>query len=190
LPKSLVSPLNRIRRIVMKRQILMSVLAAIAIFAVTTNVQAGMFGRLSLLHHCNPCAEAQCAPCTPACEPCVPACDPCEPVCDPCDPCGYKKPFRPFAGLFAKWKGKFAKHGCNPCEPACDPCVPACDPCEPVCDPCEPTCCDPCGKPFRPFGGFFANLKYKFKFKKHGCNPCEPACDPCEPACDPCGCCK
>lgn len=173
----------------MKRQVLLSVLAAIVVFAVATNVEAGMFGRLSIFKSsCNPCCEPACCepvgcePCEPAC--CEPVCDPCEPIC--CDPCG-RAPFRPFGGFFANL---FSGKGC--CATACDPCCEvACDPCEPVCetvcDPCEPVCCepvcDPCGRaPFRPFGGFFANL-HKKCFAKSYCNPCEPVCEPCAPSC-------
>ena len=108
------------------------------------------------------------------------------------------------AGIFGRLSVVW--NGCNPCEPiACQPCEPiACQPCEPIaCQPCEPVCapCDPCGvgyRPFRPFGGFFMNLKAKFAVAHCApgcdpcvpvaCNPCEPiACNPCEPICDPCG---
>jgi hypothetical protein len=53
-------------------------------------------------------------------------------------------------------------------------------------------------RPFRPFGGLFANMKARFAAAHCapvGCDPCEPvaACAPCEPIacapdpCDPCG---
>jgi hypothetical protein len=62
---------------------------------------------------------------------------------------------------------------CNPCEPV------VCEPCEPICDPCGG-----CGVPFRPFGGFFANLHSRLA------TACTPACNPCEPVCDPCAACR
>ena len=165
----------------MKRSVILSVLAAVAIFAVCANAEAGMFGRLHTVKGCNPCEPAACEPCEPvACEPCVPiACEPCEPACY--DPCGPRGPFRPFGGFFAGLKGKLAVKNCSPCEPV------GCDPCEPVCNPCEASCdepaCNPCGAPFRPFKGAWARWKAKFS---GGCNV---GCDPCEPVCDPCGAC-
>jgi len=109
------------------------------------------------------------------------------------------------AGIFGRlsvvWNGcsPCEPAACQPCEPvACQPCEPiVCQPCEPICDPCEPLCGD-CGyRPFRPFGGFFVNLKAKLAAAHcaPGCDPCEPvacqpcepvACEPCEPVCDPC----
>jgi hypothetical protein len=73
-----------------------------------------------------------------------------------------------------------------PCEPI------ACNPCDVVaCDPCAVIACDPCGnacghgfapRPFRPFGGFFANAKARLL-----ASSCAPLCDPCVPvACNPC----
>ena len=109
------------------------------------------------------------------------------------------------AGIFGRLSTVW--HGCNPCEPvACQPCEQAacepvaCKPCEvaSACDPCA-ACCDPCGnRPFRPFGGFFANISARLAATHcdAGCNACEPvacqpcevaACQPCEAACDPCG---
>ena len=88
------------------------------------------------------------------------------------------------AGIFGRLSVVW--NGCNPCEPiACQPCEPiACNPCEPICDPCA----SPCGiLPYRPFGGFFANMKARLT------SVCAPGCDPCEPVvcapdpCDPCG---
>ncbi len=175
----------------MKRQVLLSVLAAIAIFAVTTTAQAGMFGRLSAIRGCTPCepacAEVACDPCEEvAAAPCDTACNPCELACDPCG----KRPFRPFGGFFANLKNRAA---CSPCDVACDPCeaAAACDPCaEAVCDPCE-VACDPCGSgPCLPFNGFFLNLKNKLSCKFARCNPCGVECDPCEPVCDPCNPCE
>lgn len=175
----------------MKRQVLLSLVAAAVIFAVSsTSAHAGMFGRLGHVFH------RGCGPCTPACEPCQPACDPCEQACGPCDTAcdtgcgaGYCRPFRPFGGFFVRLKARMAYKHCNPCGPcesACEPCEPACEPCQPACDPCE-AACDPCGatcaRPFRPFGGFFAKWKYRTK-----CGDCSP-CGPCDP-CDPCGACK
>ncbi|MCL2709457.1 MAG: hypothetical protein FWE95_01130 [Planctomycetaceae bacterium] len=186
----------------MKHKLLLSTLTAIIVFAATTTADAGIFGRLSVVWNgCNPCEPVACQPCEPiACMPCEPICDPCVVVaCDPCDPCGsfgYHKPFRPFGGFFANLFA--AKHacgvGCDPCEPiGCLPCEPiACQPCEPVCDPCVVVACDPCDpcgsfgyKPFRPFGGFFANM---FAPKYGGC--CDVGCDPCEPVCEPCVSCR
>ena len=107
------------------------------------------------------------------------------------------------AGIFGRLSVVW--NGCNPCEPvACQPCeAVACQPCEVVaCDPCDP-CGIPGGfRPFRPFGGFFANLFAPMQCGPVGCDPCEPvactpceavacqpcevvACDPCEPACGP-----
>ena len=84
------------------------------------------------------------------------------------------------AGIFGRLS--LVWHGCAPCEPA------ACQPCEVVaCDPCEAICGDLCGyRPFRPFGGLFANLKAKLATAH--CDPCgEVACQACEPiACQPC----
>jgi hypothetical protein len=150
-----------------------------------------------------------CMPCEPlACMPCEPVCNPCAIVCDPCTPaCGHLgyRPFRPFGGFFANLGSRLAvSHcgpvGCDPCEPiGCMPCEPrACMPCEPVCDPCA-IVCDPCApgcgsfghRPFRPFGGFFANL-FTPKYH-HSCGPmCGPiGCDPCEPViCNPCVSCQ
>ncbi|MDR2116363.1 MAG: hypothetical protein LBP87_08275 [Planctomycetaceae bacterium] len=170
----------------MKRQILLSVLAAIAIFAVTTTVEAGMFGRLHVLRGCDPCEPVACEPCESVTEP--PVCEPCEPICEPCaDPCGHV-PFRPFGGFFLNLKAKLAAHACGPeCAPECQPCEPICEPCEPICDPCA----DPCGHaPFLPFGGFFLGLKAKLA-AHHSCNPCEEvSCQPCEPVIEPCQPCK
>jgi len=95
-------------------------------------------------------------------------CNPCEPAaCQPCE-----------------------RVACQPCEPiACQPCQPiACQPCEAACDPCA-SCCDLGCRPFRPFGGFFANMKARLAAAHCGdCNPCDQAaCAPCEPiACQPC----
>jgi hypothetical protein len=104
------------------------------------------------------------------------------------------------AGIFGRLSVVW--NGCNPCEPvACQPCeVVACQPCEVVaCDPCESVCGDLCGyRPFRPFGGLFANMKTKLACQPCevvacqpcevvACQPCEVvACDPCEAACGPC----
>ena len=100
------------------------------------------------------------------------------------------------AGIFGRLSTVW--NGCNPCEQvACQPCEPiACQPCEMICGPCEVVCdpcgsCDPCGyRPFRPFGGFFVNLKARLAVAHcaTGCEPCEQvACQPCEAlACDPC----
>lgn len=174
----------------MKRQVVLSVLAAVALFAVSTTAEAGLFGRLHTIRGCTPCEPA----CEVVCEPCEPiACEPCEPICAPCEPScfddGCNKPFRPFGGLFAGLKAKLTpSYGCVPaCEPVCE------QPCEPVvCEPCEPACA-PCGRgPFLPFNGFFLNLKAKLAAHMTpcsvGCNPCEPiGCEPCEPvACEPC----
>jgi len=88
------------------------------------------------------------------------------------------------AGIFGRLSVVW--NGCNPCEPvACMPCepIPVCEPV--VCNPCDVIACDPCGhgfapRPFRPFGGFFAN-----KFAVAHCAPI--ACEPCEPiVCNPC----
>ncbi len=206
----------------MKRQVILSLLAVVALLAVSTsNAEAGMFGRLHVLKGgcCTPCEPAACEPCQPACEPCVPACEPCVPACEPacCEPCCdvpcARGPFRPFGGFFLGLKHKLAVKQCAPCDPCgtgCEPCVPACEPCQPACEPCVPACepaccepaccepaCGPCGAPFRPFGGFFANAWAKAKAKSFACNPCgvacdpcEPVCEPCEPACDPCHPCK
>ncbi len=184
----------------MKRHVILSVLAAVAIFAVTSNANAGMFGRLH--GGCGPCEPACVAPCEPACAPCEVAC---APVCaEPC--CGVPTcngPFRPFGGFFMNMKNKLMVKRCSPCAPCepacCAPCEPACAPCEVACAaPCEPACdpcgsCSPCHGPFRPFGGFFVNAWEKAKFKFHSfkscgtCGPCEPiCCDPCTPVCDPC----
>lgn len=177
----------------MKRQVILSVLAAIAIFAVTTTAQAGMFGRLSVIRGCTPCepacTEVECDPCEKA-APCEVACDPCEVACDPCG----RRPFRPFGGFFANLKHRTA---CGPCAPQCDPCEPACDS-EPACDPCKEVACDPCGcnsggcnGPCLPFNGFFLNLKNKLSYKFASCKAgCNVGCDPCEPACDPCNPCE
>jgi len=101
------------------------------------------------------------------------------------------------AGIFGRLSVVW--NGCNPCEPvACQPCEPiACQPCPPVVcqpEPCNP-CFDACGpRPFRPFGGFFANAKARLAAVHCGpvgCDPCEPvACQPCEPVCDPCAACN
>lgn len=174
----------------MKRQVILSLVAAAILFAVSsTQAHAGMFGRLGHVFHrgCGPCAPA-CEPCEQTSEPCPPACLPCEPGCDvACD-----APCRPFNGFFARMKAKWAARHCNacgPCEPACDPCEAACEPCEPACDPCAPGCdvgCAPC----RPFAGFVAKWKAFWATKRcNPCNPCDP-CDPCEPACEPCQACK
>ena len=100
------------------------------------------------------------------------------------------------AGIFGRLSVVW--NGCNPCEQAaCQPCEPiACQPCEVVaaaCNPCD-VACDPCNmacdyRPFRPFGGLFANLKARAAANcATGCEPCEMvACQPCEVvACDPC----
>jgi len=104
------------------------------------------------------------------------------------------------AGIFGRLSVVW--NGCNPCEPV------ACQPCEPIvaCDPCAvvsvPDPCDPCGigcgpRPFRPFGGLFANAKARLAVSKCApidCNPCAVVvdCDPCAVVCapdpcDPCG---
>lgn len=176
----------------MKRQVLLSVLAAVVLLAASTTAQAGLFGRLHTIRGCAPCEPVCEQPCEPAaCQPCeAAACEPCEAACSPCDGC--YKPFRPFgflAGLKAKLSAKL-HHGCAPCEAVCD--VPACEPvCEEPCNPCDS--CDSCGHhgPFLPFGGFFLNLKAKLAAhltpcSACGCQPCEPVCEPCVQACDPC----
>ena len=112
------------------------------------------------------------------------------------------------AGIFGRLSVVW--NGCNPCEPvACTPCeAVACDPCAVVeCDPCADVCSDYGYRPFRPFGGLFANMKARLvavKCAPMDCDPCEPvactpceavacqpceaiACDPCEAVCDPCG---
>ena len=175
----------------MKHKIVVSMLAAIVIFAATTSAEAGIFGRLSVVWNgCNPCEPVACQPCEPiACVPCEPiVCQPCEPICDPCIPFG-PRPFRPFGGLFAGMKARFAAVqcgpvGCEPCEPvACAPCEPVvCAPCEPVCDPCAVVCAP------RPFAGLFSNLRARMALSRCapiGCDPCEPVAV-CEPVCDPC----
>ena len=181
----------------MKHKFLLSALTAIIVVAATATAEAGIFGRLSVVWNgCNPCEPVACNPCEPiACNPCEPiACNPCEVVaCDPCEPVcgdfGYR-PFRPFGGFFANLFTPVVLCGpvsCDPCEPvACSPCEPiACNPCEVVaCDPCEPICGPFVGRPFRPFGGFFANLFTPVAL----CGPV--SCDPCEPVCDPCAACS
>jgi len=174
----------------MKHRFLLSTLTAIIVFAATTTAEAGIFGRLSVVWNgCNPCEPVACTPCEPlACQPCEPiACDPCEPVCDPCGlACDYGyRPFRPFGGFFVGLKAKLAASHCGPV--GCDPCeAVACDPCAVVeCDPCA-VACDYGHAPFRPFGGFFANLGTRL-----AATPCcEVGCDPCEPVCDPCVSCR
>jgi hypothetical protein len=170
----------------MKRHLILSLLAAVAILLVSTSsAEAGMFGRLHVF-------KGGCAPCEPvACEPCKPVCEPCKPVCEPCDPCcdnGCRGPVRPFGGFFSGLKSKLAVKHCSPCEP-CEPCQP----CEKICKSCEPSCCEPacgdcCGHaPLRPFKGFFANAWARWQTR--GCNSC--GCEPCEPVCEPCTkCCK
>ena len=176
----------------MKHKFLLSALTAIIVFAATTTAEAGIFGRLSVVWNgCSPCEPVACTPCEPvACDPCaVVECDPCANTC-----CDYGcRPFRPFGGLFANMKAKLAaSHCCGPadcgaCEPvACVPCEPvACDPCAVVeCDPCAVACGDCAFRPFRPFGGFFANLGARLTATTaccavDGCNPCDPVCDPC-----------
>ena len=96
------------------------------------------------------------------------------------------------AGIFGRLSTVW--NGCNPCLPV------ACMPCEPVaCNPCDAICWDPCGpfvaRPFRPFGGLFANMGARLAAARM-CDPCGPiVCDPCAPvvcnpcdpvACDPC----
>jgi hypothetical protein len=166
----------------MKRQVLLSVLAAIAIFAVTTTAEAGMFGRLHVLRGCAPCEPAACEPCEPV------VCEPCESVCEPCaDLCGGHAPFRPFGGFFLNLKAKLAAH--HACAPECQPCEPIAEPCEPCATPCE-SCAGPYRGQFLPFGGFFLGLKAKLA-AHHSCNPCEEvSCQPCEPVADPCQPCK
>jgi len=94
------------------------------------------------------------------------------------------------AGIFGRLSVVW--NGCNPCEQvACTPCEPlACQPCEPACDPCEVVCSDYGYRPFRPFGGFFANVRARLATPcgPDSCDPCEQvACTPCEDvACDPC----
>jgi len=188
----------------MKHKFLLSTLTAIIVFAATTTAEAGIFGRLSVVWNgCNPCEPVACMPCEPiACQPCEPiACNPCDVVaCDPCAPfCGDfgYRPFRPFGGFFANMRARLAAThcgpvGCDPCEPvACMPCEPiACNPCDVVaCDPCEPAC-GPffAPRPFRPFGGFFANLGARLAATTPCCAVTE--CGPCEPVCDPCASCR
>ncbi|MDR0870819.1 MAG: hypothetical protein LBN39_08510 [Planctomycetaceae bacterium] len=172
----------------MKRQVLLSALAAALLFAVSTTAEAGLFGRLHTIRGCAPCEPAACQPCEQAAPPCEAVCEPCEPSCFD----GCHKPFRPFGGFFLGLKAKLdAKlhHGCVPaCEPVCE--VP-CEPCREVA-PCEEVACDACGHhgsgPFLPFGGFFLNLKAKLAAHLTPCSPCgvEPVCEPCVPACEPC----
>ena len=178
----------------MKHKIVLSVLAAIVIFAATTSAEAGIFGRLSVVWNgCSPCEPVACQPCEPiacepvACQPCPPvACLPCPPVA-PCEPCGVGcRPFRPLGGFFANAKARLAALHCSPCEPI------ACQPCEPiVCQPCEPIACNPCDVacgPRLPFNGFFLNLKARMAA---ACTPCTPiSCAPCEPICEPCAVCR
>jgi len=152
----------------MKKCFLLSALTAIVILAATTTADAGIFGRLSTVWNgCNPCLPVACDPCAPV------ACDPCAPAwCGPL----LNRPlfnFRPFT------------LACDPCGPIVD-----CDPCLPAWDGCSP--CGPFVGPFRPFGGFFANLGARIATRRCAtdlCDPCGPvACGPCEPvACDPCG---
>ena len=101
------------------------------------------------------------------------------------------------AGIFGRLSTVW--NGCNPCEQvACTPCEPlACQPCEPACDPCEVVCSDYGYRPFRPFGGFLANVRARLTAATQcgtdctpceaaACTPCEAACTPCDAACDPC----
>ena len=169
----------------MKHKFLLSALTALIIFAASTTAEAGIFGRLSVVWNgCNPCEPVACTPCEPI------ACDPCAVVeCDPCAVTSCYTPFRPFGGLFANLKARVAAHSCGPvgCN-ACDPV--ACAPCEPIaCDPCAVVECDPCAVtschvPFRPFGGFFANLGARLTATTaccavDGCGPCDQICEPC-----------
>ena len=104
------------------------------------------------------------------------------------------------AGIFGRLSVVW--NGCNPCVPvACMPCEPVvvCNPCDMVaCDPCAPLC-GPFVRPFRPFGGLFANMGARLAAARcvpMSCDPCVAvACDPCAAvvcnpcdavACDPC----
>ncbi|MDR3181538.1 MAG: hypothetical protein LBT89_01230 [Planctomycetaceae bacterium] len=159
----------------MKSHFLLSALAVAVIFAATSTVEAGLFGRLSVV--CSPCEPTACQPCEEA------AIAPCDAACDPCgDVCG--RPFLPFGGFFLNLKAKLATlKACTPCD------VAACDPCEAAaCDPCEAACEPVCVGPILPFNGFFLNLKARLAAGLHPCTISE--CTPCEPACDPCNPCK
>ena len=168
----------------MKRRVLLSVLAATVLLAVSTQFAQAQFGN-RLFARFNPCAPA-----ATACEPCAPAaCEPCAPACEPAcvDDC-CAQPCRPFAAFRARFHCQmesFRARFCNPCAPcgftACEPV--ACAPCEPVAPACEPACfdsCDSCAAPCRPF----ANLRARFAAFR--CfNPCATPCDPCTTACEP-----
>ncbi|MDR0392082.1 MAG: hypothetical protein LBH59_09255 [Planctomycetaceae bacterium] len=165
----------------MKCRIVLSVLAVAVVLAVSSTVEAGMFGRLSHFRSCAPCGEVQacepcrevvCQPCEPICEPCQP-CQPCEPICEPCQPFGARhsvRPFRPISRFVSAMRERIVlrQHRFNDCAPCgevvCSPCEVAA--CEPVCEPCREVVCQPC---------------------EVVCQPCEVACQPCEPSCElPC----
>ena len=174
----------------MKRRVLLSVLAATLVLAVSTQFAQAGFGFRLFAKCCTPCAPAcEVTPCEPcAVTPCEPACAPCEPACfDTC--CAPK--CRPFAGLRAKFRchlGALRARCCDPCTTACDPCVATCAPVVATCEPCavtacEPACCDPCAPKCRPFAKLRARLA-----SIRCCDPCSSPCDPCavtacEPAC-------
>lgn len=175
----------------MKSRILLSALAIAVVFAVSSTVEAGMFGRISHIRSCTPCGEVQ------ICEPCHEVvATPCEPICEPCQPCGdctHAKPFRPISRFVTAIRERIALrrhhlHDCNPCgEVACEPCgevAVVAQPCqEVVCEPCEPSCDDLCAKP-----RFFARLKSRLAALRpihHGCEPCQPVCEV-APPCEPC----
>ncbi|MCL2118225.1 MAG: hypothetical protein FWH27_07340 [Planctomycetaceae bacterium] len=178
----------------MKRRVLLSVLAATVLLAVSTQFAQAQFGN-RLFAKFNPCA-----PVVTACEPCAPAaCEPCAPACEPaCYDACCAPPCRPFAAFRAKFRchmESFRARFCNPCAPcgvapcapcevtacepvACAPCEPVAPACEPVCmDTCDPCCAAPCA-PFRPFAKLRARLA-----AFNCCNPCDPCTTACEPAC-------
>ena len=166
----------------MKYKIVLPMLAAIVIFAATTNAEAGIFGRLSVVWNgCNPCEQAA------ACNPCEPiTCNPCESIFDNgCfDACGPNvRPFRPLNGVLTNLRARLASArcapaDCNPCEAVCvAPCESACDPCDPISVSCNPR---------SPFAGLFQNLRSRMASAR-----CATAdCNPCGPIVEPCGACR